>query len=127
MQQKTGEHFMESLVAQKVVFQLSNNDTFVQKSLIRQLNNVLKSIDEIEIEVVTHGYGIDLLLRDTAFQKDIVALHERGVRFLVCRNTLDQDKISEENLLKFVTIVPSGLAHVITRQSQGWSYIKASY
>lgn len=118
---------MESLVAQKVVFQLSNNDTFVQKSLIRQLNNVLKAIDEIEIEVVTHGYGIDLLLEDTAFQKDIVALHERGVRFLVCRNTLEQDKIAEENLLKFARIVPSGLAHIITRQSQGWSYIKASY
>jgi intracellular sulfur oxidation DsrE/DsrF family protein len=118
---------MESVVTQRVVFQLSNNDTFIQKSLIRQLNNVLKAIDEIEIEVVTHGYGIDLLLKDTAFENNIIALHEQGVRFLACKNTLDQQNLSEKDLVEFTTVVPSGLAHVIIRQGEGWSYIKASF
>src|SRR5687768_8390610 len=112
---------------QNVVFQLSNNDTFVQKSLIRQLNNVLKAIEEINIEVVTHGYGIDLLLKNTTFENSIIALHDQGVTFVVCKNTLDQQKISEKALLEFAAVAPSGLAHVITRQSEGWSYIKASF
>ena len=106
---------------------MSNNDTFIQRSLISQLSNVLNAIDAIEIEVVTHGYGIDLLLNDTAFKKDILALHGQGVRFMACKNTLEEDKITEEDLLDVTEIIPTGLGHVITRQSEGWSYIKATF
>ena len=111
----------------RVVFQLSNNDPFVQKSLIRQLNSVLKALDVIKIEVVTHSYGIDLLLKDTVFQNNLEGLHDRGVTFMVCQNTLEQEKLCRDGLLDFTEVIPSGVAHVIARQSEGWSYIKASF
>ena len=118
---------MKSDAQQKVVFQLSNNDTFVHKSLIRQLNNVLKAFHNIHIEVVTHGYGVDLLLTNGAFQASIRELHEQGVAFMVCKNTLEQEDLCATRLLDFTEVVPSGIAHVIVRQSEGWSYIKASF
>jgi len=111
----------------KVVFQLSNNDTFVQKSLIRQLSNLLEAIDGISIEVVAHGYGIDLLLGNSPFKNNISMLRNKGVDFLVCERTLQHEKFDPSGLLNFTKVVPAGVAHIIQRQSEGWSYIKAGF
>ena len=112
---------------QKVVFQLSNNDTFVQKSLIRQLADLLKTMEGITIEVVAYGYGIDLFLEDTPFKTNIKELKNKGVDFLVCGNTLHREKLDSSGLLDFTRIIPAGLAHIIQRQSEGWCYIKAGF
>lgn len=112
---------------QKVVFQLSANDTFVQKSLISQLQDLLKDVDDITVEVVTYGYGVDLLLRDSPFKKEIEALQKQGVAFLVCQNTLHHEKLDPSGLLALGKIIPAGLAHVIKRQGEGWCYIKAGF
>ena len=84
---------MEKNKKHKVVFQLSNNDTFVQKSLIRQLSNLLAAMDDISVEVVTHSYGIDLLLEDSPFKNNIKILGNQGVDFLICGNTINHDKL----------------------------------
>ena len=111
----------------KVIFQLSDNDTFVQKSLIRQLSNLLEAMKDISVEVVTHGYGIDFLLEDSPFRNNIDALQCKGVDFLACENTLRQENLDRSALLKSTSIVPAGIAHIVQRQSEGWSYIKAGF
>ena len=112
---------------QKVVFQLSNNDTVVHKSLVRQLNNLLKATPDIKIEVVTHGPGVEFLSGNTSFKNNIETLHQKGIAFLICRNTLTEKKIDANTLLSLGKIIPAGIAHIITRQSEGWSYIKAGF
>ncbi|MEO5602605.1 MAG: DsrE family protein, partial [Cyclobacteriaceae bacterium] len=112
---------------QKVVYQLSNNDPFIHKSLIGQLFSLLDALDGITIEVVTHGYGIDFLLKDSPFTTMIEALGEKGVVFMVCRNTLDEGKTEATDVMGLVKIIPAGVAHVVIRQSEGWSYIKAGF
>ena len=109
----------------KVVFQLSDNDTFVQKSLIRQLSNLRETLDPVSIEVVAHSYGVDLLLKDCAFQSHVLALSDQGVSFIVCEKTLDREKIDFAAFIPEIKTVPGGLAHIIKRQTEGWSYIKA--
>ena len=118
---------MENNKEQKVVIQLSNNDTFIHKSLIRQIGNLMEELDGVDIEVVAHSYGIDLLLETSPFKNNITALKEKGVDFLVCERTLAQDETCRELLSAAARPVPAGLAHIIRRQSQGWSYIKAGY
>lgn len=111
----------------KVVMQVSGNDTLVHKSVIRNINNVLKAFDEVKIEVVAHGPGIEFLLNSSAFVKYITELHNKGVVFLACQNTLDDKKISLSALNPIAVIVPSGIAHLIRRQDEGWSYVKAGF
>ena len=118
---------METVTKYKVVFHLSNNDTFVQKSLLRQLTNLMESTNDITIEVVTHSYGIDLLLGDSPYTSKLRTLERKGVRFLVCAKTLLKEKMDSSGLLEFAGIVPGALAHIIHRQSEGWSYIKAGF
>lgn len=111
----------------KVVVQLSSNEIAVQKATISQLNNILNAFDSIEVEVVMNGLGIDLLLTDSLYYNTLERLHEKGIQFLVCKNTLNHRNLGSTSILPFGTIVPSAIAHLIIRQQEGWSYIKAGF
>lgn len=110
-----------------MVFQLSNNDTFVQKSMLRQLTNLIEAMNGVRIEVVTHSHGIDLLLKDCPFRKQIEKLERNGVEFLICENTIRAEKLDLSELSRTAKPIPAGVAHIVRRQSEGWSYIKAGY
>ena len=111
----------------KVVIQLSNNDIFVQKATISQLNNILNALPNVVVEVVMNGQGIDLVLTDTPLINTLEQLHAKSILFIVCKNTLNQKNLDPSNIVSFCTIVPSALAHLIVRQHEGWSYIKAGF
>ncbi len=111
----------------KVVFQLSNNDTLVHKALVKQLNNLLNSMNHVKIEVVTHGPGIEFLMNTTRLTNNIEELHKKDVVFLVCNNTLIDKKLTSAVLLPIAKVVPAGIAHIIKRQAEGWSYIKVGF
>jgi intracellular sulfur oxidation DsrE/DsrF family protein len=74
-----------------LALQLSDNDPKKQAIIISIAYNMLKVYgpDQIAIEVVTFGPGIDLLKADNANRQRIDSLVEQGVRFDVCGNTLD--------------------------------------
>ena len=118
---------MKSGKEYKVVFQLSNNDTFIHKSLVRQLSNLLSALEGVTIEVVAHSYGIDFLLKDSPFRENIEALAGQCVKFMVCQNTLNEGKTDATEILPSAKIIPAGIAHVVIRQSEGWGYIKAGF
>lgn len=111
----------------KVVIQLSSGEVAVQKATISQLNNILNAFDTVSVELVMNGTGIDLLLTDTLYNNTLERLYEKGIQFLVCKNTLNHRNLSSTSILPFGTIVPSAIAHLIIRQQEGWSYIKAGF
>lgn len=113
--------------AYKVVIQLTNDDIKVHKSMVRQINNILKALEQVNIEVVTHGPGLELLLQTSSLKNNLELLTQKGVMFLVCQNTLNEKKIDISQLLSFSKIIPSGVAHIIVRQSEGWTYLKAGF
>lgn len=111
----------------KVVIQLSSNDILVQKATISQLNTILNALPKVAIELVMNGPGIDLIIIDAPLTKTLELLNEKGIQFLVCKNSLNQKNLSTNYVLPFCTIVPSAVAHLIVRQHEGWSYIKAGF
>jgi len=122
-----GINIMETTTKYKVVIQLSDNDTFIQKSILRQITNLLEALEDVAVEVVTHSYGIDLLLAGTPFHEVIHRLEQKGVAFLVCENTLKHEKLERSQLLDTIRTVPAGVAHIVRRQAEGWGYIKAGF
>ena len=109
----------------KVVIQLSNNDSFVQKATIGQLNNILNAFNKIQIELVMNGPGVDLVVNESSFSNMLELQYQKGIQFIVCQNTLNQKNLTAASLLPFIKIVPSALAYLIIKQHEGWSYIKA--
>ena len=102
------------------------------KPALNNLDNHLNAVgeDNLDLRVVMHGDGLGLLAaanKDQALQATISDLKARGVRFLVCNNTLVGRNIDPETDLFDVwpeDIVQAGVAEVARLQQEGFVYIK---
>ena len=112
----------------KVVFQFTLADSLQQKAFSNQLKNLRKHWPDAQIEVVAYNQGIDFLMTKKTRHHDIIAdLKSKGVRFVVCQNTMNQRNIKTEELIPEAEIVPAGIAEIVEKQEQGWSYIKGGF
>jgi intracellular sulfur oxidation DsrE/DsrF family protein len=65
---------------------------------------------------------------NTKYQSRLQALKSKGVKFVVCENTLKNRKISKDAFPEIlVEYTPAGIAEIVEKQEQGWSYIKGGY
>lgn len=110
-----------------VVIQLNTADTASWSSVIGNIKNIQKVWpNNLNIEVVVHGKAIEFLVKDkTYFTNDIQMLSLQGVKFNACENTMRKHNITVDMLIKVASTVPSGVAEVIMKQEQGWSYLKS--
>lgn len=115
---------MQNEIEYKVVIQLTQNEPEVQKAALNQVNNILKAIENVKIELVTHSLGIEMLFKEAHFANNLENLNRKGVRFLVCQNALNARSLHPEDLLSFAVIIPSAVAHLIIRQAEGWGYLR---
>lgn len=111
----------------KVVFQFVSGDSLSQKSLINNLKNFREGWPKAQVEVVFHGNGIFMVTSEkTTYMKELMDFAQnKDVKMVVCGNTMKQKKITKEQLLPFVSVVPMGIGEIIIKQEEGWSYIKA--
>lgn len=112
----------------KVVFQFTLADSMQQKAFSNQLKNLRKHWPDAMIEVVAYNQGIDFLMTKRTRHHDIISdLKSKGVRFVVCQNTMNQRNIKADELIPEAEIVPAGIAEIVEKQEQGWSYIKGGF
>jgi intracellular sulfur oxidation DsrE/DsrF family protein len=120
---------------QKVVYHVdypggdhSKAYTMVLANMQNHINAVGR--DNIDLKVVLHGDGVDLLRvarDDMTLQSKVIALKEQKVRFLVCNNTLTGRHIDPNRDLFDVDredIVPSGVAELSRLQMMGYTYLR---
>lgn len=109
------------------IYQLDNNDPKIIEKTIRNINNALtdpRLAGKILIELVTFGGGTEAILKESKYGNDLKALVEKGVIVSQCNNSLRERKLSRDQILDFVAVVPSGNGELILRQAEGWSVIK---
>lgn len=110
----------------KIIFQLTSGDSITHMKFLRQSQNILEAAPNAQIEVITHGLGVDLLKTNSnPFDSKLLALHEAGINFIVCENTLKQRKLKKEAFFDWSGFVQSGIIELVIKQEQGWVYIKA--
>ena len=120
---------------QKVVYHINYDGGESDKAYRGALKNIQNHInavgaDNMEVKVVLHGDGVNLLKSaktNDKLQMDVTGLKAQKVTFNVCNNTLVGRKISYEGDLFEVfedEIVPSGVAELSHLQQQGYTYIK---
>lgn len=102
----------ESSVKHRVVIQLSSNDSLVWKGVMNNIMNLKTAWgDNVQIEVVAHGPGGEMLITaKTTEQKKIAGFKKMGVEFVVCENTLKTKNIPKEAIIPEAGFVPSALA-----------------
>ncbi|PVY42235.1 DsrE family protein [Pontibacter virosus] len=115
----------EQTKSRRIVYDMAEGETAKHTGLMRQLNNIKRGWPDAQIEVVVHGKALSLLVTDKTTQAPAIkALQEKGVNFVACENTMRMQKVEKDQLLPGVPTVPMGIGEIITKQDEGWGYIK---
>ncbi len=80
--------------------------------------------DNIEIELVAWGPGVNTFRYYTPLGDELKEAHYRGVRLVICEKSMRGAKLRIPDMIQSVNLsyVPSGLAEAVVRQSEGWTY-----
>lgn len=113
----------------KVVMQLNTADTAVWSSVLGNIKNLQKVWPEkVAIEVVVHGKALNFLVADKShLVSEIETMVKKGVVFNACENTMHKYGIKKEMLIPVAGSVPSGVAELVLKQEEGWSYLKSGF
>jgi uncharacterized protein len=116
-------------IAQKdyrVVFDLTSKDSNDQKAVIRWVNEVSKAEPTAQVEVVMYGQGLALVTKGRSmFAEDVAKLSQnKNIAFRVCQVAMKNQGIDQSQLIEGVGTVPDGIYEVISKQREGWGYIK---
>ncbi len=112
----------------KVVFDLTSWDTVDQKNMIRWLKEISESNPDAKMEVVMYAKGLELAVKDKSLVADDVThlAANKNISFSVCAVAMKNNHITADQLLPGVHVVPDGIYEIITKQREGWGYIKAA-
>jgi len=109
----------------KVVFHIDEKDKW--QLLTGNVSNLCRGVplEEREIEILANSLALELFReKDSPFIPGLEDLHRSGVRICVCRNSLRGMGIGEEEIPRFMEVVPIGVKELAERQIEGFAYIK---
>ncbi len=110
----------------RVVFDLTSRDTLDQRAAMRWVKEVTTANPNAEVEVVMYGKGFELVMPEkSTFIADVTeAMKRPNVSFKVCEVALRNNKVEKSAIMKGVQTVPDGIYEIVSKQHQGWGYIK---
>jgi len=113
----------------KVVFDLTSKDSLDQKAVMRWLNEVTTLSPEAKLEVVMYGQGVHMVVKGKSPVEDAITKlsSNKNISFKVCAIALRNQNIDKSQLMPGIEIVPDGIYEIISKQKQGWGYIKAMH
>ncbi|WP_026898098.1 DsrE family protein [Daejeonella oryzae] len=112
----------------KVVFDLTSKDSSAHQMIIRWLKGISKSDPKAQMEVVFYGKSLDMITKQrSTVAADVAELSKNpNIKFKVCAVAMKNQNVEETQLLSGVQIVPDGIYEIISKQKEGWGYIKAT-
>lgn len=111
-----------------IVFDLTTSDTATHQRVIRWINGIVGSYPDARIEVVFYGKALDMIVKDkSTVAGDVIKLGtEKKVTFAACEHAMKVFNINKDQLLSGVTTVPDALYELVTKQAEGYGYIKVT-
>ncbi len=118
----------------KLMVHLNSGDPERLRAVLDETEYLLKtsagSTRRVQIEVLVNGEGIRLLEdKDTPYARKILAMESsyKNVSFLACQIALNRHKDEDGfdiDLLPGVKVVSSAVKQAMTRQREGWTYLR---
>lgn len=110
----------------KIVFDVTSKDTLIHQATMRHVQGLSSANPDADFEVVVYGGAISMLLKENSTVADKITSFNKNdrVSFKVCRQTMEKYDTHSTSLLSGVDIVPDGIIEIVTKQGEGWGYIK---
>ncbi len=111
----------------RIMLQLTSDDPKVINNILYNAVNLQKFYgqDNVQVAVVAFGPGMEALYaRSSPVRERVESLLQYGVEFIGCGNTMETTGHRPEELIQGVEVVTAGIAEIVERQLQGWSYVR---
>ena len=110
-----------------VVIDVTSNDTIVHKMAMNWVREITSADPAANVEVVFYGKSLGMITRDQSVVGDALVKYaaNKNVAFRVCQVAMKNNNIDKSQLLEGVGTVPDGIYEIISKQHEGWGYIKA--
>lgn len=109
-----------------IVFDITTGDTATHQRVIRWSKSIMKAHPDAKIEIVFYGKALDMVVQNRSTVADDVKklAGSKQVKFAVCEQAMKFHQIEKSQLISDVETVPDALYELVTRQTQGYGYIK---
>ena len=111
-----------------VVFDLTTNDTATHQRVIRWINGIITSYPDAKIEVVFYGKALPMIeSNQSSVENDVKRLAAgKNVVFTACEQAMKVHNIDKTMLIPGVKTVPDAIYELISKQADGFGYIKVT-
>ena len=111
---------------QRVIFQVSDNDPGKWQLALNNAQNVQKDLgkENVEIEIIAYGPGLGMVKAESKVAGGLAGALDNNVGLIACENTMENTKVSRDDIYGGVTFVQAGVTHIMKRQREGWAYIR---
>ncbi len=128
----------QSAKPHRIAIQVDQNDPAVMNLALNNAQNVIAYYrdkdEDVDVEVVAYGPGLNMLRADTSPVKDRIAqiasteaTFPSKIVFSACNNTLKGMERREGHAITIIPqarIVPSGVVRIMQLEELGWSYVR---
>ncbi len=107
----------------RAVYQLDSNDPKLINQTLHNMQNALKDPrlkGKLELELVVFSGGTVVFKKDQPYEADVLALQQAGVILAQCENSMKAYKLTKDDMLPYISVVPTGNGELIIRQTEGW-------
>ena len=112
----------------KIVFDVTSKDTLTHQAVLRHVEGMAKAYPDAMLEVVIYGNAWPLAVKGKTSSDMVEKLsQEQNISFKVCGITMERYKVPESDLVAGVEVVPDAIIQIVTRQGEGWGYIKEAH
>lgn len=121
-------HFMYAQKAPyNVVIDVTSKDTVVHHMVMNWVKEITNVDPNANVEVVFYGKSLDMITKDRSVVADSVIKYtaNKNVKFRVCAVAMKNNNIDKSQLLQGVGTVPDGIYEIVSKEHDGWGYIKA--
>jgi intracellular sulfur oxidation DsrE/DsrF family protein len=110
----------------RVVIQVSDGDQAKWNLALNNARNLQADLgaNNVDVEIVAYGPGIGMLKLDSPVAGRIDEATAAGVKIVACEITMKGQKLVRADMLNAVGYVPAGVVELMSRQQQGWAYIR---
>ena len=110
----------------RIVFHVTEDNPQKWNIVLNNVDNVQKDLgrENTVIEIVTHGPGINMLKSESKVTPRLAAALDHNIALLACENTMRNGKVTKADMYGGIGFVPSGVTHIVERESEGWHYLR---
>ena len=107
----------------RAVYQLDSSDPKLINQTLHNMQNALEDPrlkGKLELELVVFSGGTVVFKKDQPYEADVLALQQAGVILAQCANSMKAYKLTKDDMLPYISVVPTGNGELIIRQTAGW-------